>query len=201
MQLRATPEERALQDEVRTFLAQAPLVGADLPRGLDDRMELLREWQASCYDGRLRRPRVAERVRRRRATARRADHRRPGARRRRRSRVHQRGRARRPRPVAAALRQRRAATPLRPVDPVGRGDLVPGLLRARGRVRPRVAAHARDRARRPLRAQRPEDVGLLGPVRALVRRAGPDRGDRPEAPRHLDADRRHALPGRRACDR
>ena len=49
MQLRATPEERALQDEVRTFLAQAPLVGADLPRGLDDRMELLREWQASCY--------------------------------------------------------------------------------------------------------------------------------------------------------
>src|SRR6478609_6010536 len=49
MQLRATPEERALQDEVRTFLAQAPLVGADLPRGLDDRMPLLREWQASCY--------------------------------------------------------------------------------------------------------------------------------------------------------
>jgi alkylation response protein AidB-like acyl-CoA dehydrogenase len=49
MQLRATPEERALQDEVRTFLAQAPLVGADLPRRLDDRMELLREWQASCY--------------------------------------------------------------------------------------------------------------------------------------------------------
>src|SRR6476619_686668 len=49
MQLRATPEERALQDEVRTFLAQAPLVGADLPRGLDDRMTVLREWQASCY--------------------------------------------------------------------------------------------------------------------------------------------------------
>ena len=33
-----------------------------------------------------------------------------------------------------------------------------------------------DRARRPLRPQRPEDLGLLGPVRALVRRAGPDRG-------------------------
>ena len=49
MQLRATLEERALQDEVRTFLAQAPLVGADLPRGLDDRMPLLREWQASCH--------------------------------------------------------------------------------------------------------------------------------------------------------
>src|SRR6187200_2660925 len=49
MQLRATPEERALQDEVRRFLAQAPLVGAELPRALDDRMTLLREWQASCY--------------------------------------------------------------------------------------------------------------------------------------------------------
>ena len=49
MQLRATQEERALQDEVRSFLAKAPLVGAQLPRALDDRMTLLREWQASCY--------------------------------------------------------------------------------------------------------------------------------------------------------
>src|SRR3954469_12765462 len=49
MQLRATDHERARQDEVRGFLAQAPLVGAALPRALDDRMTLLREWQASCY--------------------------------------------------------------------------------------------------------------------------------------------------------
>src|SRR3954453_16712355 len=49
MQLRATDEERALQDEVRSFLAQAPQVGAALPRALDDRMTVLREWQASCY--------------------------------------------------------------------------------------------------------------------------------------------------------
>src|SRR3954467_8847634 len=49
MQLRATDDERALQDEVRSFLAQAPLVGAALPRALDDRMRVLREWQASCY--------------------------------------------------------------------------------------------------------------------------------------------------------
>src|ERR1044072_5629718 len=49
MQLRATPEERALRDEVRRFLAQAPQVGAALPRALDDRMTVLREWQASCY--------------------------------------------------------------------------------------------------------------------------------------------------------
>src|SRR6201995_2235290 len=50
MQLRATAEERALQDEVRSFLAQAPLVGATLPHALDDRMSLLREWQAACYE-------------------------------------------------------------------------------------------------------------------------------------------------------
>jgi alkylation response protein AidB-like acyl-CoA dehydrogenase len=50
MRLRATDAERALQDEVRDFLAQSPLVGAALPRALDDRMTLLREWQASCHE-------------------------------------------------------------------------------------------------------------------------------------------------------
>jgi alkylation response protein AidB-like acyl-CoA dehydrogenase len=50
MQLRPTDAERALQDEVRSFVAQAPLVGATLPRALDDRIALLREWQASCHE-------------------------------------------------------------------------------------------------------------------------------------------------------
>ncbi len=50
MKLRATDSERALQEEVRSFLAQAPRVGAELPRALDDRMAVLREWQASCYE-------------------------------------------------------------------------------------------------------------------------------------------------------
>src|ERR1700742_3823438 len=50
MQLRATDAERTLQDEVRSFLSQAPLAGATLPRALDDRMAVLREWQASCYE-------------------------------------------------------------------------------------------------------------------------------------------------------
>ena len=53
MRLRATEDERALQEEVRSFLAQAPLVGAALPRALDDRMAVLREWQASCYEAGL----------------------------------------------------------------------------------------------------------------------------------------------------
>jgi alkylation response protein AidB-like acyl-CoA dehydrogenase len=50
MQLRATDAERALQEEVRSFLAEAPLVGAALPRSLDDRMAVLRGWQASCHE-------------------------------------------------------------------------------------------------------------------------------------------------------
>jgi alkylation response protein AidB-like acyl-CoA dehydrogenase len=49
MRLKTTPEERALQEEVRTFLAQDQLVGAEFPRALDDRMEMLRRWQAACY--------------------------------------------------------------------------------------------------------------------------------------------------------
>ena len=49
MQLQATEEERALQDEVRAFLARNRLTASELPRTLDDRMEILRGWQAACY--------------------------------------------------------------------------------------------------------------------------------------------------------
>ena len=50
MQLQPSATERALQEEVRAFLARDRLTPADLPRALDDRMEVLRGWQASCYD-------------------------------------------------------------------------------------------------------------------------------------------------------
>jgi alkylation response protein AidB-like acyl-CoA dehydrogenase len=50
MRLQPTEEEQALQDEVRAFLARDQLTSADLPRSLDDRMILLRDWQASCYE-------------------------------------------------------------------------------------------------------------------------------------------------------
>ena len=149
--------------------------------------------------GRLRRPRLAARVRRRRQAGRRADHRRPGAGGRGRAGVRERRRPRRARAVAAALRQRRAAAPVHPGDPGRRRDLVPGLLRARRRLRPRVAASPSRGPRRPLRAQRAEDLGLLGAVRALVRRARPHARRRAEAPRDLDADRRHAIARRGAA--
>ncbi len=50
MRLRATDEEQALQAEVRAFLAQDRLTPADLPHALDERMEILRAWQASCFE-------------------------------------------------------------------------------------------------------------------------------------------------------
>lgn len=50
MQLQPTATELALQEEVRAFLAGERLTPADLPRALDDRMEVLRGWQSACYD-------------------------------------------------------------------------------------------------------------------------------------------------------
>jgi alkylation response protein AidB-like acyl-CoA dehydrogenase len=50
MRLTATDVERALQEEVRAYLARERLAPAELPRALDDRMEVLRGWQAACYE-------------------------------------------------------------------------------------------------------------------------------------------------------
>src|SRR3954471_7830249 len=50
MQLRSTDDERALQTEVRAFLAQGRLTPADLPHSLDARIEVLRGWQATCHE-------------------------------------------------------------------------------------------------------------------------------------------------------
>src|SRR4051812_17934182 len=50
MRLRATDEERALQAEVQGFLARERPDPPALPHALDERMEILRGWQASCYE-------------------------------------------------------------------------------------------------------------------------------------------------------
>ncbi len=68
-----------------------------------------------------------------------------------------------------------------------------GLLRARRRLRPRVAAHHRGPRRRRLRRQRPEDLDHARPVRRLDLHAGPHRPGGQEAGRHLDAAHRHDL--------
>jgi len=53
MRLQATDAERAVQAEVRAFLGRERLDPADLPHGLDERMEVLRGWQSACYDAGL----------------------------------------------------------------------------------------------------------------------------------------------------
>jgi alkylation response protein AidB-like acyl-CoA dehydrogenase len=51
MQLTETASERALAEEVRAFLNHHPCFrSADLPHALDDRMVVLRRWQAACYE-------------------------------------------------------------------------------------------------------------------------------------------------------
>ena len=49
MQLTETPSERALAHDVSAFLTREGLLSAELPRALDDRMSVLRRWQAACY--------------------------------------------------------------------------------------------------------------------------------------------------------
>ena len=60
-----------------------------------------------------------------------------------------------------------------PPDRPRRGDLVPGLHRARGRLRPRVAADHRAARRRRLAGHRPEDLDVLRHHGAVVLPAGP----------------------------
>ena len=179
---------------------RAPRIRADLPRALDERMEVLRGWQAACYEagyvgrawpsefGGGGRPPVEQIVVDQELAA-------AGA----------------PEfvnvvgldvlgPVAAALRQRRAAAPLHPADPVGRGDLVPGLLGARGRARTSPSLRTR--------AVEHDDHFVLSGQKTWVSwgqyarwcgvLARTDESRR-QAPRHLDADRRHALAGRRGA--
>ena len=86
-----------------------------------------------------------------------------------------------------------------PTDALRRRDLVPGLLRARRRLRPLGGADAHRAARRPLPRQRPEGLVV---ARAPGRLLHPRRPQRPglRAPRgpHVP-DRRHARAGRRGA--
>ncbi len=79
--------------------------------------------------------------------------------------------------------------------PQRRDAVVPGLQRARLRLRPRLAADARRARRRRLRDQRPEDLDLRRPVRRLDVHARPHRPGRAEAPRHQLLPARHEAPG------
>ena len=108
-----------------------------------------------------------------------------------------RRRAGRARSRAPRVRDRRAAAAPRPADPLGRRGLEPGLLRARGGVRSRVAPHERRGDGGRLGAERAEDVDLVGPVLAVVRRPRADRSRRPPPQGDLAVHRRHGIAGGR----
>src|SRR6201997_1707203 len=50
MRLSLTSEERRLRDEVRAFLAESVPEYVDLPHALEQRIEVLRQWQGRCYE-------------------------------------------------------------------------------------------------------------------------------------------------------
>src|SRR3954451_13735344 len=50
MSLTPPPSERTLHEGIRRFLAAEAIGSRTLPRALDERMELLRAWQARCYE-------------------------------------------------------------------------------------------------------------------------------------------------------
>ena len=149
--------------------------------------------------GRLRGADVAEGVwRRRRALLAPGDLAR-GARDRAGARAHRRDRARDGGADDHRPRHRRAEGAAPAEDPLGRGDLVPGLLGAGRRLRPCLRAHARRAAGRPLRRQRPEGLVVVRTPRRLV---PADHAQRPGGAALPGTDvpaRRHALTWRRGA--
>ena len=142
---------------------------------------------ASCTP-RLGRRLVAEGVRRPRRDPDRAVDLRRGAGAREGAAAGERARARDGRPGRDRARDRGAEGALPGADPLRRGDLVPGLLRARVGLRPRLAEDQGGQGERRLADHRPEGVDHLRP-RGEVVHAG-----RPHRPRRAQAQGPHLLP-------
>ena len=124
---------------------------------------LARRLAAPALRGRLGRAQLAERVRRPRRDPDPVGHLLRGDRARPRAPARQRARHPARRPDADGLGHRRAEGALPDPDPLGRGGLVPGLLRARRRLRPRLAQDPRGQGRRRLGRHRPEGVDQRAP--------------------------------------
>ena len=198
MDLRDTPDEAAFRQEVRDFIAQnlpdssqgarrAPL------RGRRPRVE------PQARRGGLRRPDLAEGVRRRGRAVQPPGDLPRGARARRGAVAPRRDRARHGRADDHRVGHRGAEGALPREDPERRGDLVPGLLRARRRQRPRGRAHAHRGQGRPLPRQRPEGVVVVRAHRRLLHPRRPGRSRRAEVQEPHVRDRRHARARRRGA--
>ena len=138
MDLTLTSEEEAFRDEFRAWLAENHPGPA--PQGGDQvQFEFEREWQRKLHAGGWAGRLVAEGVRRPRRDPDRAVDLRRGAGAREGAAPGERPRPRDGRPGGHRPRHRGAEGALPRADPLGRGDLVPGLLRARVGLRPRLA--------------------------------------------------------------
>ena len=102
------------------------------------------------------------------------------------------------RPGRDRPRYRRPEAALPGADSDRRGDLVPGLLRARVGLRPRLAEDSRGQGWRRMGRQRTEGLDHLRPVREVVHARRPHRRRRSQAPGpHLLPDG-HGAGGRRS---
>ena len=172
MDFRDSPAEAEFRDRFRAWLADnnpglARVVDRRRVLGAAGRMAhlaLRRRLLRAELAGPLRRSRPADGLRR---------HPRRRARRRRRAAPSE---PRLPRPGHHHARQRGDQGPVPPRPDQRARALVPGLQRARRRLRPRVAAHDRDARRRRVRDQRPQDLDELLRRRRLVH---PPRSHRP----------------------
>ena len=162
--LRDTPEEAAFRAELRAWIETN--LTDQIRRGRFEEAGPGLEPEAAR--GRLRGPDLAEGVRRRRRALQppgdlpRGDGARRGAAPPRRDRARD-GRADDHRP-----RHRRPEAEAPGEDPLDRGDLVPGLLRAGRGLRPLRRAHDRPPRERPLRRRRPEGLVVVRAHRRLV---------------------------------
>ena len=198
MELRDTQEEAAFRQEVREFIAQN-LPSSAKARGARRFEDADREWShklgAAGYAG----PDLAEGVRRRGRAVQPPGDLPRGAGARRGAVAPRRDRARHGGADDHRLGHAGAEGALPLEDPDGRGDLVPGLLGARRRQRPRRLADADRGPGRPLPRQRTEGLVVVRAHRRLLhpRRA---RAARCAALQEPDLrDRRHARARRRGA--
>ena len=194
LDLRDDPDEAAFRARLREWFA------ANLPAGWADRdptvgledVDFLRDWTPPALRRRVRRHHLADGVRRPRPAAGVPGHLPGGVGPARRTRSRRGDRPRHGRADDHGVGEHRAEGALPAPTAVRRGDLVPGLLRARRRLRPRLAAHQGRARRRQLGGQRAEGVVLVRARRGLVPAAVPHRPGAGAAPRALVPARRHA---------
>ena len=191
MDFRLTPEDEAFRQEVHDFIEkECPKQLRERSGGIGGFMSnaavLHRVAQEDRRQG-LGRARLAEGVRRRRHDHHGAVHLQHGDRPHARplADLHRRPRRRGARPDDPRLRHRRAEAGVHPRHPRRRSHVVPGLLRARLRLRPRLAPDPRGPRRRRLRHQRPEDLDHARPHVEVHALPGPHRPRRPQAQGHL----------------